>query len=63
MKKMPSRDTVGKCRGACRNRIREGEKQRQRRIASEPYSTPIPTSPAWTQGRNDTPGAWDGHGL
>jgi hypothetical protein len=63
MKQMPSRDTIGKCKGACRNRIRDGEKKRQKRIASEPYSTPLPDSPAWTRGRNDTPGVWDGHGL
>jgi hypothetical protein len=63
MKKMPSRDTSGKCRGACRDRVKEGTKDRQKMIASEAYSTPIPNSPAWTLGRNDTPGVWDGHGL
>lgn len=63
MKQMPSRDTKGKCVGACRNRIREGEENRTRRIASEPYSSPAPQFPPWARDRNDTPGAWDGHGL
>jgi len=63
MKKMPSRDTVGKCKGECRNRVREGAAKRQKIISSEPYSTPAPNSPPWAKGGNDTPGAWDGHGL
>ena len=48
MKKMPSRDTTGKCRGECRDRVKEGEKKRQKKTTSEPYSTPIPDSPSWT---------------
>jgi hypothetical protein len=48
MKKMPSRDITGKCRGECRDRVTEGEKKRQKKIASEPYSTPSPNSPSWT---------------
>jgi len=63
MKNMPSRDTVGKCKGACRNRVREGAAKRQKTISSEPYSTPAPNSPPWAKGQNDTPGVWDGHGL
>jgi len=47
MKKMPSRDTTGKCRGECRDRVKEGEKKRQKNIGSEPYSTPIPDSPSY----------------
>ncbi len=32
MKKMPSRDTTGKCRGECRDRVHEGEVERQNQI-------------------------------
>jgi hypothetical protein len=63
MKRMPLRDITGKCSGECRNRVREGEEKRQKNIASEPYSTPLPNRPAWSKGLNDTPGVWDGHGL
>lgn len=63
MKKMPSRDTNGKCIGACRDRVKEGELRRHKQIASEPYSAPVPNWPSWARDRNDTPGALDGHGL
>jgi hypothetical protein len=53
MKKMPSRDTTGKCRGECRDRVKEGEKKRQKSIVSEPYSEPIPNSPSYTFKHND----------
>jgi hypothetical protein len=61
MKKMPTRDTNGNCRGPCRNRVREGEEERQRAIASQDYSAPAPNSPPWTRSRNEPPGVWDGH--
>jgi hypothetical protein len=32
MRKMPLRDVTGKCKGECRNRVREMEKDMQRRI-------------------------------
>jgi hypothetical protein len=32
MKKIPSRDTTGKCRGECRDRVKEGEVERQAAI-------------------------------
>jgi hypothetical protein len=60
MKKMPTRDTSGKCRGECRDRVREGEEQRQKSIASQPYSEPSPKSPSWTRKRSDQPGVWGG---
>ena len=63
MKSMPVRDTKGRCRGLCRDRIREGEVRRERKIASEPYSTPVQEYPSWAKNRNDTPGAFGGHGL
>ena len=28
-KKMPKRDITGKCEGVCRDRVKEGEKERQ----------------------------------
>ncbi len=48
MKKMPSRDITGKCRGECRDLVTKKKKKRQKQIASEPYSTPSPNSPEWT---------------
>jgi hypothetical protein len=60
MKRMPTRDTTGKCKGECRNRVREGEKKRQKMIASQPYSTPCPTSPPWAWRRNEQPEVWGG---
>jgi hypothetical protein len=53
MKKMPSRDTSGKCRGECRDRVKEGEKKRQKSIAPQPYNAPIPDSPSWVFKGND----------
>ena len=63
MKKMPSRDTSGKCRGECRDRVFEGENERQRTInknKSVSYSTPADQSPSWTSDRNDPPGSMGG---
>jgi hypothetical protein len=53
MKKMPSRDITGKCKGECRDRVKEGEKKRQKAIVSEPYSSPSPNSPPWTFKQKD----------
>ena len=46
MKKMPSRDTTGRCRGECRNRVREGEVARQAEIdtAVKKYTVPAKRS-------------------
>lgn len=60
MKKMPTRDTTGICEGECHDRVTEGEEERQREIASRPYSDPSPTSPSWTKSRNDPPGVLGG---
>ncbi|MCJ8502846.1 hypothetical protein [Desulfatitalea alkaliphila] len=62
MKHMPSRDTTGKCRGECRDRVFEGERERQARIDASRfgYSGPAPSSPSWTSSRNDPPGALGG---
>ena len=60
--KMPSRDTSGHCRGECRDRVFEGEKERQKAIngQSANYSGPSEKSPSWTSERNDPPGAMGG---
>lgn len=62
MKKMPSRDITGKCEGECRDRVFEGEKERQKQIDKETikYSRPSSQSPSWTSKRNDPPGALGG---
>lgn len=61
-KKMPSRDTSGKCRGECRDRVFEGEKERQQTInkLSVKYSSPAEKSPSWTSDRDDPPGSMGG---
>lgn len=62
MKKMPSRDISGKCRGECRDRVFEGEKERQQSIdkTSVRYSSPSEKSPSWASGRKDPPGSMGG---
>jgi hypothetical protein len=62
MKKMPSRDTTGSCRGECRNRVFEGEVERQHTInkKSVSFSSPSENSPSWTSSRNDPPGSMGG---
>ena len=62
MKKMPSRDTTGKCQGECRDRVFEGEQERQAAIngSAKEYDTPVERSPAWVSKRNDPPGAMGG---
>jgi hypothetical protein len=60
MKTMPTRDISGKCRGECRDRVREGEEERQNYLKSKPYNTPSPNSPSWTKHRNIQPGVLGG---
>ena len=62
MKKMPSRDITGRCQGECRDRVREGEAERQIEInaSGKKYDTPAERSPSWTSRRNDPPGAMGG---
>ena len=62
MKSMPKRDTSGKCHGECRDRVLEGEKERQSEInkSKMSYSSPAEKSPEWTHGRNDPPGSLGG---
>ncbi|RJQ65899.1 MAG: hypothetical protein C4519_26830 [Desulfobacteraceae bacterium] len=58
MKKMPSRDTSGHCKGECRDRAFEARQERQRDIHSTDmdYSTPAENSPSWSRKRNAPPG-------
>jgi len=60
MKKMPTRDTTGNCEGECRDRVREGEEERQKGIKAEAYSEPSPDSPSWTKKRKEQPGVYGG---
>lgn len=60
MEKMPTRDTTGKCEGECRDRVLEGEEERQKEIASKAYDTPNPNSPSWTKSRDEQPGVLGG---
>lgn len=63
MSKIPARDITGKCdEGECRDRVFEGEVERQHEINthSQKYSSPREESPSWTTRRNDPPGAMGG---
>lgn len=62
MKNMPTRDITGKCEGECRDRVFEGERERQNTInaSSKAYDAPAERSPSWTSSRNDPPGAMGG---
>ncbi len=62
MKKIPSRDITGKCEGECRDRVFDGEKERQEAIdvSGIDYNKPAESSPEWTFRRNDPPGALGG---
>jgi len=53
MANMPTRDITGKCEGECRDRVFEGEKERQSDIKSsgKKYDSPAETSPSWTSKR------------
>ena len=62
MKSMPSRDITGHCSGECRNRVLEGERERQSKINSMrvDYDTPTPGLP-WAAKRDAPPGFFGGH--
>ena len=62
MKKMPTRDTNGRCSGECRDRVSEGEHERQASIehSGKRYDAPSERSPSWTTRRNDPPGSMGG---
>jgi hypothetical protein len=60
MEKMPKRDTTGNCEGECRDRVNEGEEERQQSIASQSYNEPSPNSPSWTKNRKEQPAVHGG---
>ena len=60
MEKMPKRDTTGNCEGECRDRVNEGEQERQQSISSQPYNEPSPNSPSWTKSRKEQPAVHGG---
>ena len=56
------RDIDGKCVGECRDRVREGEEERQVSLESANVSTPdsYPNAPGANR-RNNPPGEMGGH--
>ncbi|MCF8036273.1 MAG: hypothetical protein K9K62_05340 [Desulfobacteraceae bacterium] len=57
------RDATGHCKGECRNRVTEGERQRQQAINREPVDVPEEYPRAkWADDRRLNPGALGGHG-
>jgi hypothetical protein len=61
MKHIPSRDITGHCEGDCRNLVREGEENRQRKINGHAYSGGSSPSVPWANSRNEQPGFLGGH--
>jgi len=55
------RDITGKCEGECRDRVREGEFERQHEINLAPFEE-IKSYPnvTWAHTRNETPDVWGG---
>ncbi len=61
MSKIPKRDITGNCdEGECRDRVIEGNEERQKKMADKRYSTPNPNSPEHTKKRNEQPAVWGG---
>ena len=61
MNQIPSRDINGKCEGECRNRVREGEQERQSELSRHEYSGSPSSSVSWARSRSDQPGVYGGH--
>lgn len=62
MTDMPKRDITGECEGECRDRVREGEEERQTDIEASSVTSPesFPKTP-WAKSRNAPPGVFGGH--
>ncbi|RJQ86160.1 MAG: hypothetical protein C4519_02310 [Desulfobacteraceae bacterium] len=62
MTEMPKRDTQGKCEGECRDRVKEGEEERQAKLSHEDVESPeeYPNAPE-AKKRNEPPGSLGGH--
>jgi hypothetical protein len=56
------RDITGECEGECRDRVREGEDERQNEIKGSGVEAPdsYPDAP-WAKSRNEQPGVFGGH--
>jgi hypothetical protein len=63
MANIPNRDLTGKCdEGECRDRVREGEDERQHDINASGIETPEEYPDAkWARSRNEQPGVYGGH--
>ena len=56
------RDITGECEGECRNRIREGEVERQDEIRVSNVEAPGSYPDAyWSKSRTEPPGVFGGH--
>ena len=62
MTDMPKRDITGECEGDCRDRVREGEEERQSEMADSSVKSPesFPKTP-WAKSRKAPPGVFGGH--
>jgi len=62
MTNMPKRDLTGECEGECRDRVREGEEERQTEIKGSSTHSPdsYPDAPG-AKSRNEPPGVYGGH--
>jgi len=56
------RDITGECEGECRDRVREGEEERQAQIHDSGVESPdeYPRAPG-ASSRNEPPGVFGGH--
>lgn len=62
MTDIPKRDITGECEGECRDRVKEGEKERQAKMKQEETKSPddFPNAPE-AKKRNEPPGSMGGH--
>ena len=62
MTNMPKRDLTGECEGECRDRVREGEEERQAEIkGSSVHSPDSYPEPPGAKSRNEPPGVYGGY--
>ena len=62
MNRIPERDITGRCQGECRDRVREGEDERQAQINGDALEAPEDFPHVqWADQRNAPPGALGGH--
>jgi hypothetical protein len=56
------RDITGECQGECRDRVREGQEERQVEIKGSDVNAPeFYPDARWARSRNEQPGVWGGH--